>query len=247
MSRENVLERSSSTPTRVPSSTPWDVRVDSWQDVEGSPAFGRFAQRVLALAQVSGHEVVVDLGCGTGLLALPVAQMAGRVIAVDYSRPMLDRLDLRAAELGLANVDCIRADLRELPLADASVDVVVSSYTFHHLPDESKELALAEARRILRPGGRMVVCDMMFTLSLRSRDRRIVLDKVVAIARKGPAGIVRLARNAGRVATGRWEHPASPERWRQMLEGRRYVDVHVELIEHEAGLAVARRPTEGDA
>lgn len=244
---ENILERPASTSGRVPSSTPWDVRVDSWQDVAGSPAFGRLAERILTLAEVSKHEVVVDLGCGTGLLALPAARTAGKVIAVDYSRPMLDRLDRRASELALDNVECVRADLRELPLADASVDLVISSYAFHHLPDEGKELALAEARRILRPGGRLVVCDMMFALSLGSRDRRIILDKVVAIARKGPAGILRLARNAGRVATGRWEHPAPPERWRQMLEGRRFVDIHVELVEHEAGLAVARRPIEGAA
>lgn len=245
MSIENTLETTLPTSGRVPLSTPWDVRVDSWQDVTGSSAFGRIAGRVLALAQVSEHDVVVDLGCGTGLLTLPAARSAARVIAVDYSRPMLDRLRDSASNAALGNIELVRADLRELPLADASVDIVVSSYAFHHLPDEGKELALAEARRVLRPGGRIVVCDMMFSLSLRARNRRIVLGKVVAIARKGPAGIVRLARNAGRVATGRWEHPASPERWSQMLEARRFVEVRVELAEHEAGIAVARRPKDG--
>ena len=78
----------------------------------------------------------------------------------------------------------------------------------------------------------------------RASDRRIVVGKVTAIARKGPGGLVRLARNAGRIAAGRWEHPAPPERWRQLLEARRFADVRVDMVENEAGIAVARRPQE---
>jgi hypothetical protein len=88
---------------------------------------------------------------------------------------------------------------------------------------------------------------MMFELSLRASDRRIVAGMLVAVARKGPAGLVRIARNAGRIATGRWEHPATPERWQGLLEARRFVGVHVEMAANEAGIAVARRPLEGSA
>jgi ubiquinone/menaquinone biosynthesis C-methylase UbiE len=232
---------------RIPDTTPWDERVTTWEEVAASPVFERLAQRVLQLASPTNRDVVVDLGAGTGLLAIPVARLAERVIAVDYSETMLRRLKARASEAELDNVECVRADLREIPLEDASADAVVSNYAFHHLPDDGKELALAEARRVLRPGGRLVVCDMMFALSLGTRDRRIVAGKIAQIARKGPAGIVRLLRNAGRIAARRWEHPAPPERWREMLEARRFVDIQVETVESEAGIAFARRPPEARA
>ena len=232
---------------RLPSATPWDDRVVAWEEVAATPVFERLAARVLELAAPDEHETVVDLGAGTGLLSIPAASLAANVVAVDYSQPMLDRLAERARREGLETLTCLRADLREVPLEDASADVIVSSYAFHHLVDDGKELALAEARRILRPGGRLVVCDMMFGLSLRASDRRILAGMLVAVARKGPAGLVRIARNAGRIATGRWEHPATPERWRGLLEARRFVGVHVEMAANEAGIAVARRPVDGSA
>lgn len=227
---------------RLPGATPWDARVAAWEELAASPAFTRLAAQVLELASPRDDEVVVDLGAGTGLLSLPAARSAATVYAVDYSEPMLERLRERARADGLENVQTVVADMREVPLEDDSASVVVSSYAFHHLRDEGKELALAEARRLLRPGGRLIVCDMMFALSLGSRDRRIVASKIVGIARKGPTGFVRLARNAGRLAAGRWEHPISPERWRELLEARYFVDIGITLAECEAGIACARRP-----
>lgn len=230
---------------RAPGSTLWDARVAAWEDLAASPAFARLARQVLDLASPGEGDVVVDLGAGTGLLSLPAARSAAAVYAVDYSQPMLRRLVERARADRLENVHTVVADMRAVPLEDESASVVVSSYAFHHLPDEGKELALAEARRILRPGGRLVVCDMMFSLSLRHRDRRIVASMILGIARKGPAGVVRLARNVGRLAAGRWEHPISPDRWRELLEARYFADVDVILAEREAGIAVARRPEVG--
>ncbi|GIU94148.1 MAG: hypothetical protein KatS3mg012_0605 [Gaiellaceae bacterium] len=227
---------------RLSETTPWDARVAAWDELAASPVFTRLAAQVLELASPRADEVVADLGAGTGLLSLPAARSAAAVYAVDYSEPMLERLSQRAMADGLENVHTVVADMREVPLEDECASVVVSSYAFHHLRDEGKALALAEARRILRPGGRLVVCDMMFSLSLASRDRRIVGSMILGVARKGPAGIVRLARNAGRIAAGRWEHPASPESWRDLLEARYFVDIDVTLAESEAGIAFARRP-----
>jgi ubiquinone/menaquinone biosynthesis C-methylase UbiE len=119
---------------------------------------------------------------------------------------------------------------------------VVSNYAFHHLDGPGKELALAEARRILRPGGRLVVCDMMFSLSLEARDRRIVWEKVRGLLGRGPAGVVRILRNAVRVLAGRWEQPATPKSWQEMLVARGFEQVRIELLAHEAAAAVARRP-----
>jgi len=229
-------------PNQLPRATPWDARVEAWEGVAASAVFARLAAHVLELAAIESGDTVVDLGAGTGLLTLAAARTADTVIAVDYSQPMLDRLQEHAAAADLGRIACARADLRELPIADDVADVVISSYAFHHVDDAGKALALAEARRVLRPGGRLVVLDMMFGLSLRSSDRRIIAAKIGAIARKGPAGIVRIARNAGRVATGRWEHPTTAERWQCLLEARQFVEVQVEMLENEAGIAFARRP-----
>lgn len=225
----------------------WDGRVEAWEEVASSDAFLALRDRVCAAAQPSHDDRVVDLGAGTGLLALELAPQVAEVTAVDISERMLDRLDARAAADGIDNVRPLVADLRSLPLDDGAATLVVSNYAFHHLVDADKELALTEARRVLAPGGRLVVCDMMFSLSLEARDRALLWHKLAAIARRGPAGLLRIARNAGRVAAGRWEHPSPPEAWERMLCDRHFEQIEVELLENEAGLATARRPVSASA
>ena len=131
------------------------------------------------------HELPSARGCTYVVprcdyaLALTVGQGGGDDAQVATAKKFLgvteeelERLSERARADGLENIHTVIADMREVPLEDETASVVVSSYAFHHLPAEGKELALAEARRILRPGGRLVVCDMMFSLSLARRDRR---------------------------------------------------------------------------
>jgi ubiquinone/menaquinone biosynthesis C-methylase UbiE len=220
----------------------WDDRVEAWEDVVASDTFLAIRDRIVELAEPSSDDVAVDLGAGTGLLALALAPRVQELVAVDISERMLERLDDAAITDGIHNVETLNADLRRLPLSDESATLVVSNYAFHHLDDTGKELALAEARRILRPGGRLVICDMMFSLSLKPRDRRLVWEKVVALLKRGPAGAVRVLRNAGRVVAGRWEQPAPPETWEEILRARGFADVRIELLEHEAAVALARRP-----
>lgn len=217
----------------------WDERVEAWEEVATSAAFLAIRDRIVELAEPRPHDYVVDLGAGTGLLALALAPHVQELVAVDISERMLDRLDDRAAADGVGNVEPLVADLRRLPLDDECATLVVSNYAFHHLDDSGKELALAEARRILRPGGRLVICDMMFSLSLEQRDRRLVWEKVRGLLRRGPAGVVRIIRN---VVAGRWEQPATPESWEEMLVARGFEQVRIELLAHEAAVAVARRP-----
>ena len=227
---------------RQGASDEWDGRVESWEAVSASDAFQRFAARICELADPRTDDRIVDLGAGTGLLALRLAKEVELVVAVDASPAMLARLAERAQTAGLANVETVVADLCSLPLADHSVTLAVSNYAFHHLDDAAKELALSEVRRVLVPGGRLVLCDMMFSLSLRPRDRSIVASKLRLLARQGPAGFMRIGRNALRLARGSWEHPAPPEQWRDALLARRFADVVVAPLEHEAGIAAARRP-----
>jgi ubiquinone/menaquinone biosynthesis C-methylase UbiE len=220
----------------------WDERVEAWEKVATSETFLAIRDRIVELAGPRPDDRVVDLGAGTGLLALELAPRVRELIAVDISERMLERLDVAAVADGVHNVQTVVGDLRRLPLDDESATLAVSNYAFHHLDDAGKELALAEARRILRPGGRLVICDMMFSLSLEPRDRRLIAEKIVALLKRGPAGVVRILRNAGRVLAGRWEQPATPETWEEMLAARGFEDVRIELLEHEAALASARRP-----
>ena len=143
----------------------WDERVEAWEEVAASDAFLAIRDRIVELAEPRRDDRVVDLGAGTGLLTLALAPRVHKLVAVDISERMLERLDDAAIADGIHNVETLVADLRRLPLEDESATLVVSNYAFHHLDDTGKELALAEARRILQPGGRVVICDMMFSLS----------------------------------------------------------------------------------
>jgi ubiquinone/menaquinone biosynthesis C-methylase UbiE len=220
----------------------WDERFEAWEKVAASDAFLEIRDRIVELADPRRDDLCVDLGAGTGLLTLALAPRVQELVAVDISERMLERLDDTAAADGVDNVEPLVADLRRLPLEDESATLVVSNYAFHHLDDPGKELALAEARRILRPGGRLVIGDMMFSLSLEPRDRRLVWEKVRGLLKRGPAGVVRILRNAVRILAGRWERPATPESWQEMLVARGFEQVRIELLAHEAAVAVARRP-----
>ena len=100
---------------------------------------------------------VGDLGCGTGEVAAALAPAVRRVIAVDDSAAMLSAARRRVRALD--NVDVRRGRLEALPIEDAALDAATCVLVLHHVPEP--ELAIAEAARVLRPGGRFLVTDMM--------------------------------------------------------------------------------------
>jgi len=221
----------------------WDRHVVHAEHVARTDGFRAMRDKILARAAPQAGEVAVDVGAGTGLLTLVLAERASRVWAIDIAPSMCEYLRAKAASAGLGNVDVVVASAESLPLVDGSADIVVSNYCFHHLDDEGKRHALREARRVLRPGGRLVFGDMMFGVGLLTpRDRMIVASKIRALVAKGPAGVVRLASNGLRLAAGRWERPISTTWWERALREAGFVDVDVRPLAHEGGIGAARRP-----
>jgi ubiquinone/menaquinone biosynthesis C-methylase UbiE len=221
----------------------WNARVADAELIARSPGFGQLRDRILELAAPQPGHTVVDVGCGTGLLSLAFAQRAARVWAIDSSAAMIEYLRAKARSAELGNVEPVLASAVSLPLVDETADLVVSNYCLHELRGADKERALAEAMRVLKPGGRLVIGDMMFSLNpLQSRDRRVVAGKLRKLARRGLPGVWRLAKNAARLLTGRWEYPANATWWREALERAGFRDVRVEMLAHEGGIAFARAP-----
>lgn len=226
-----------------PATKNWDAHVIHAEAIARGSGFQDLRDRILQLAAPRPGEVAVDVGAGTGLLTLALAERGVDVWAIDIAPSMCDYLKTKAASARLDNINVGVASAVSLPLVDGCADVVVSNYCFHHLPNDEKELALAEVHRVLKPGGRFVFGDMMFSLDPRDlRDRQVVADKVKAMLKKGPAGVIRLARNGARIATGRWEQPAQAAWWQRALPAAGFTDVSVEVLHHEGGVASATRP-----
>jgi arsenite methyltransferase len=128
------------------------------------------------LGRVEPGAVVLDLGCGAGTDLLIAAQMTGRtgrVIGVDMTASMLDRAGESADAMGLENVELHETLIESLPLADASVDVVISNGVIDLVPD--KDAVLDEIDRVLRPGGRLQLADVVIHREV-SEDARKRID-----------------------------------------------------------------------
>ena len=115
-----------------------------------------------AWARALGHLLpplrVADLGCGEGYLTVEASRFAARVIAVDRSAAVLRRARALATRRRVRNVTWKRGELERLPIRDASVDLALLSQALHHAKDPAH--ALAEAARILLPGGRVLVLEL---------------------------------------------------------------------------------------
>ena len=128
------------------------------------------------LGRIEPGSVVVDLGCGAGSDLLIAAQMTGptgRVIGVDMTASMLERARASADEMGMEHVDLHESLIEALPLEDASVDVVISNGVIDLVPD--KDAVLDEIDRVLRPGGRLQLADVIIHHEV-SEDARSRID-----------------------------------------------------------------------
>lgn len=135
--------------------------------------FGRersFRERLLVPAALRAGERVLDIGCGTGSLAIAAARQvgsSGAVFGIDASSQMIDGARRKAARQG-ANVDFYVAPAQALPFPAETFDVLLSSLMLHHLTRGARRELALEARRVLKPDGRLLVIDFEKKAAKRS-------------------------------------------------------------------------------
>jgi len=112
-----------------------------------------------ALLKAMNYRHVADLGAGEGTLSQLLAQRAEKVIAIDLSPKMVDYAQKLAVSNGLANLEFRIGDIEDPPIADSSIDLAILSQALHHA--ENPQRAIDSAHRILRPGGRLIVLDLL--------------------------------------------------------------------------------------
>jgi ubiquinone/menaquinone biosynthesis C-methylase UbiE len=123
---------------------------------------GRFRKQQVELAQLASGESVLDVGCGTGTLAIAAARRvgaAGTVCGIDPAENLLARARGKARRARV-EVDFLAGTGDALPFADASLDVVLSTLVWHHLPHDVLRATVLEMRRVLKPGGRALIVDI---------------------------------------------------------------------------------------
>ncbi|TVV69898.1 class I SAM-dependent methyltransferase [Sphingomonas solaris] len=154
--------------------------------------------RTLAAAAITPEMAVLDVACGPGIVACAAAPLARHITGIDLTPAMIDQARGRQRNAGLDNITWQVGDATRLPFEDDRFDVVLTRYSFHHIPDPGA--ALREMTRVCRPGGRVVVIDAtptadtqaaydrMETLRDPSHASALTLDQLRALGQR--AGLI---------------------------------------------------------
>lgn len=137
----------------------------------------RTHERMLDVAEVAQGERLLDVGCGTGTLAITAARRVGErgmVVGVDASAEMIEFARAKALRESV-QVTFERAPAQALPFSDSQFDVVFCALALHHVPEPVRPQAIAELRRVLAPGGRVLIVEFGRSMSLRAWLRPVAL------------------------------------------------------------------------
>jgi ubiquinone/menaquinone biosynthesis C-methylase UbiE len=166
----------------------------------------RLRARLLQPAQLRANESVLDVGCGTGTLALHAKRQVGdgNVAGIDASPEMIARARHKARKANLA-VHFEQAFARQMPFANASFDVVLCTVALHHIPRTDRPASVAEMKRVVKPGGRVMLADFVFGkrhsvagflhhhVGLRTNDlRALAAEAGLQVVESGPLGMLDL-------------------------------------------------------
>ena len=230
-------------PARTPEarSTAGEAR-HSTGEARSTRGLEKVTAAVVAAARVQPGDRVIDLGCGSGQVSLELAERGAHVLAVDGHQALVSQLAQIAQARSLPGLEVLTRPLDSLSLPVRSTDVIVTSYAMHRLRDTDKQRLVAAAYHWLRPGGTLIVADMMFGRGATSQDRAIIKSKIRSLARKGIGGWWRIAKNSYRYLIQVKEHPVSISAWTAMFARAGFTGITASRIVNEAGLVLARRP-----
>lgn len=133
----------------------------------------KYYQPVIEAARPRPDDKVLDLACGSGLLAVTLARQTATVVGCDITPEMVESANARLASSGATNLKFIEAEASELPFSDGSFDLVTCRTAFHHFPNP--DTALAEIYRVLADGGRLVLSDVF---GPDDRDTRATRERI---------------------------------------------------------------------
>jgi ubiquinone/menaquinone biosynthesis C-methylase UbiE len=221
----------------------WTRQAVTWDHGAGNnPGLVKVVNKVVELADARPEDHAVDLGCGSGQVTLALAPKVASVLAVDISEKMIRLLADNAASRGITNVEGTAMPVEQLEFQPGSVDLIVTNYALHHLRDGDKPVLVGRAYEWLRPGGRLVIGDMMFGRGGDQRDREIIASKVGLLLKKGPGGWWRVAKNAGRYLFRTQERPVSMAAWQQMMRDAGFTEVVAVQVVNEAAVVRGVKP-----
>lgn len=135
-----------------------------------NPALERERLKTLG---ISAEDAIIDFGCGTGALALEAAKICKRVVAVDVSAVMLDKMREKAEGMGLRNIEYVQQGHLTYEHRGGPVDFAFTQRTLHHLPDFWKVQALQRMAVVLKPGGKLFLRDILFSFEPSEADQAI--------------------------------------------------------------------------
>jgi ubiquinone/menaquinone biosynthesis C-methylase UbiE len=145
-------------------------------------------QRVLGLADLRIGQSLLDVGCGTGTLALQAAELvgsSGRVVGLDPARRQIARARSKARRLAVP-ADFHAGVVEDVDYPDASFDVVTSTLMLHHLPEDLRETAVREIARVTKPGGSFVIAEFLTRPSADDPAHRSAAEELrTLLARSG--------------------------------------------------------------
>jgi ubiquinone/menaquinone biosynthesis C-methylase UbiE len=107
----------------------------------------------------ASEALAIDVACGPGTFTRPLASRVRRAVGVDLTPAMIEKARAEAARAGITNIDFVCGDIYALPFEDRVAGVVACGYAFHHMLEPQR--ALAEMSRVLRPGGRVAIADLI--------------------------------------------------------------------------------------